>query len=247
MNRFDDAVQDLLANAPAHPGLDALRTRVRRRRRRRTVVIVATVGVISFASVGVAASLGHDSSSPHIAVSPTSSTTTTVARRCPEVDALAREEAVLEAQAKWLDGALKTAIDAHAPDAGGLDAQHQAVLRQLSDLMYRRLQLEDGAACVAANDSSATTSTSISSDCAAAIAAAKRSEIAALDHEQRSLRAQERAVSGQLMAALVANSADVGVLDAKHQAILRRLFDVQQQIIAIKVGPRPDPSCTPRP
>ncbi len=249
MNRFDDAVQDLLSSVPSGPEIDGLRARVRRRRRRRAVALVATVGVISGASVGVAASLGHASSGPHIAVSPTSSTTsttTTASGRCPEVDVLLQQEAALEAQANRLDAVLRSAIAAHAADAGTLDAQHQAVLRQLSDVTYRRLRLDYGAACAAANDAPAPSTTSVARDCADAIAADKSAAYAALENERQSLRAQETQVNRQLLAALAANSAEAGVLDAQHQAILRLLSDVERQIVAVEIGPPPTPSdCAP--
>jgi hypothetical protein len=241
MNRFDDAVRDLLSSVPSGPGIDGLRTRVRRRRRRRAVAIVATAGAISFASVGVAASLGHDSSSPRIAVSPTSSTTTTVARRCSEVDTLRRQEAELEAQSKRLYGAMETALAAHATDVGTLDAQRQAVLRELSDVFYRRLRLDAEGACTAANDPSS--SSSAPRDCEEP--RARDEAYAALDAQRVTLRDQERSVNGQLLGALRANSSDGGVLDAKHQAILRRLADVEQQILAVESGPRVNPPCTP--
>ena len=242
MNRFDDAVRDLLSTVSSGPGIDGLRTRVRRRRRRRAVAIVATVGVISFASVGVAASLGHDSSSPHIAVSPTSSTTTTVARRCSEVDAFAATGSQRSRRRRsGSSPSLKTATDAHAADVDVLDAQHQAVLRELSDVVERRLRLDAGDACAAANDPTMPSSTvPVCED-----DPARDVEYAALDHQRVTLRDLDRNVNGQLDAARAANSSDAGVLDAKHQAILRRLADVEQQILAVESGPRVNPPCVP--
>jgi hypothetical protein len=75
MNRFDDAVLVLLSSAPRATTVDGLRARIRRRRRRRAITIVAIATVISVGSVGVAASLGHDTDGPRVAVSPTTPST----------------------------------------------------------------------------------------------------------------------------------------------------------------------------
>ena len=93
MNRFDDAVLDLLSSTPRATTVDGLRDRIRRRRRRRAITIVAITMVISVGSVGVAASLGHDTGGPNIAVSPTTpSTGSTDKRWCV---AISRNEAIV--------------------------------------------------------------------------------------------------------------------------------------------------------
>jgi hypothetical protein len=71
MNRFDDAVLDLLSSAPRATPVDGLCARVRRRRRWRAATILVILAVIAIGSVGVAASLGHHTGGPQIAVSPT--------------------------------------------------------------------------------------------------------------------------------------------------------------------------------
>jgi hypothetical protein len=81
MNRFDDAVLDLLSSAPRATTVDGLRARIRRRRRRRAITIVAITTVISVGSVSVAASLGHDTGRPQIAVSPTTPPTASIDNR----------------------------------------------------------------------------------------------------------------------------------------------------------------------
>jgi hypothetical protein len=80
MNRFDEAVLELLSSAPRATSVDALRVRSKRRRRRRAATVVAIAAAISVGSVGVAASLGHDGGGPHVEVSPTTSTPTPVDR-----------------------------------------------------------------------------------------------------------------------------------------------------------------------
>ena len=81
MNRFDDAVLDLLSSAPRATTVDGLRARIRRRRRRRAVTIVAIATVISLGSVGVAASLAHDSHGSRVAISPTTPSTASTDKR----------------------------------------------------------------------------------------------------------------------------------------------------------------------
>jgi hypothetical protein len=81
MNRFDDAVLDLLSSTPRATTVDGLRARVRRRRRRRAIKIVAITTVISVGSVGVAASLGHDTHGSRVAISPTTPSTASTDRQ----------------------------------------------------------------------------------------------------------------------------------------------------------------------
>jgi hypothetical protein len=79
MNRFDDALLDLLSSAPRPTPVEVLRARTRRRRRRRRAIgIVALAVVVSAGSVGVAASLVRDTRGPEVAVSPTTSSTGSV-------------------------------------------------------------------------------------------------------------------------------------------------------------------------
>ena len=75
MNRFEDAARDLLSTVPAPTAVETLRMRVRRHRRRRSLAILAVVGVVSLASVGAAASLGHKTTGPRVAVAPTTTRT----------------------------------------------------------------------------------------------------------------------------------------------------------------------------
>ena len=91
MNRFDDAVSELLAGAPGATPVDRLRRRIRRNRRRRTFAIVALVSVISVASVAGAMSLRHSTSGAHISVSPTPSSSSPDTRWCV---AVSRSQAV---------------------------------------------------------------------------------------------------------------------------------------------------------
>lgn len=221
MNRFNDAVDDLLSNVPPRPGLDALATRMRRRQRRRAIAIVVLVGVVSLASVGVAASLGRNASSPQIAVSPPTSTTSSVPSSTCGVRELERQEAGLKAQEKQLDDELRAAQRTNAPNSGVLDAERQAVLRRLSDVMYQRLSGCDG-----------TPGTSIDATtnwCA---------QFDVLDAQRLQLESLERRLNDQLTFELAAHSPNAGATDAQHQAVLRQQSDVQQRILRLEeTGP----------
>jgi hypothetical protein len=100
MNRFDDAVLDLLSSVPPATTVDGLRARIRRHRRRRAIAIVAAAGVISVTSVGVAAAPGHKTSAPliAIAVSPTDRTSTTVAVPRVSCPPMSRPDAIRRAK-----------------------------------------------------------------------------------------------------------------------------------------------------
>jgi hypothetical protein len=124
MNRFNDAVLDLVSSAPAATTVDGLRARIRRHRRQRAFAIVVVAGVISVTSVGIAASLGHKTSAPLIAVSPT--TSTTVGRPRVSCPPMSRANAIL--RAKQMPGGSPTSpvrvklmtwaeLHAHVPDA----------------------------------------------------------------------------------------------------------------------------------
>jgi hypothetical protein len=71
MSPFVEAARDFVATVPTPTAVATLRMRVRRHRRKRALVTIAVVAAVSFASIGAAASLSHDATSPSVAVSPT--------------------------------------------------------------------------------------------------------------------------------------------------------------------------------
>ena len=76
MNRFHAAVSELVASMDDGPTVQEVHRRGQRRQRRRILTRVVVVCVAAAAAVGVAASYGHSSAEPQIAVSPTTSSTT---------------------------------------------------------------------------------------------------------------------------------------------------------------------------
>jgi hypothetical protein len=74
MNRFDEAVVDLIADVPSGPGIDGLRKRARRHQRRRVIGVVAVLSAIAVASISVAASLDKRTNNS-VAVAASSTTT----------------------------------------------------------------------------------------------------------------------------------------------------------------------------
>ena len=82
MNRFDEAVVDLIADVPSGPGMDGLRKRVRRHQRRRAVGVLAVLSAISVVSISVAASLDRrTNNSVVVAASSTTRPSTSVPAR----------------------------------------------------------------------------------------------------------------------------------------------------------------------
>jgi hypothetical protein len=73
MNRFEDAVAELVATTPEPRSIEQLRRRVRRRRRWHAVTVIAVIAVIAGVTVGAAASLRSTSDQPSISVAPRTS------------------------------------------------------------------------------------------------------------------------------------------------------------------------------
>jgi hypothetical protein len=90
------------------------------------------------------------------------------------------------------------------------------------------------------SDSSAAvvTTTTVSAQRLCAIAQADLDkQYAALDAQRASLVDLERDLNDELRAELAANSPNVGTTDAKHQAVLRELSDLQQRLLRLETEP----------
>jgi hypothetical protein len=83
MNRFDEAVVDLIADVPSGPGMDGLRKRARRHQRRRVIAVLAVLSAISLVSISVAASLDKRTNNSVVVASSTTRPTTSVTTRPP--------------------------------------------------------------------------------------------------------------------------------------------------------------------
>ncbi|MDQ1475299.1 MAG: hypothetical protein QOE62_528 [Actinomycetota bacterium] len=70
MSLLDEAISEVVRDAPPTPALHALRRRTRRRRITRGATAVVVAAIASAGVAGVARSVGHDSSSPDVQVAP---------------------------------------------------------------------------------------------------------------------------------------------------------------------------------
>src|SRR5262245_59345085 len=96
-----------------------------------------------------------------------------------------------------------------------------------------RIQTDDDSAKRAAAVSNALSLRLIQKANTEAIAA-YQSEYDLLDKARVGLQRQEEQLNNQLNVALATRSADVGTIDAKHQAVLRELSDLQQRILRLE-------------
>lgn len=247
MNELDDAVRELLSQTPPHPRFKELERRARYRRVRQQLTIAAVALVVVVAIVSTVGPLGHRSSGPRIAVSPTTTSQAT-ASACALVT-LQRREADLKATEKQLDEALDAALRNHAPSVGTLDARHQAVLRQISDVTYEILEAQ-----IAHGDQPSleiSTPATPSDDCHASTAtttvapAAWCAQIEALDAQHVHLETLERSVNDQLNTEIAANSPNADLTDAAHQAVLREQSDIQQRILDLEQARPAQAPCRP--
>jgi hypothetical protein len=248
MNRFDEEVRALLAQTPPRPELDDLRVRARRHRVRQGAVFVAIALVTAVATVGIAGRFGHGSSSPQIAVSPSTSTTypvTAVTVAECQVRFLDEQEAQLRQQEKQLDNQLSVELLHRSPNAGATDAAHQAVLRELSDLSSRISQLRSERARLdpapPPDDDSCRQIMATATQRAKALWC-QMSRF--LDSQRRELVSLEQHLNVRLTEALAKHAANAGALDAEHQAVLREEIDVQQRILRLDEA-RESPSPCP--
>jgi hypothetical protein len=233
MNDFEEAVRELLSEAPKRPGVEDLETRARRRRMRFAMTAVVAAVAIAVATVNVAGALGHRSSGPHIAVSPTTSTTSTVpdalVQWCAESRFLDLQRAHLETLEQQLTNQLTEELATHSFNAGATDAAHQAVLREQSELEQRIVRLHD------TRPSSAPCPPCASHDGALPQpSAAYNTEFQRLDVKRIQLQVVERTLNERLTRELAEHSPDAPATDAAHQSVLREQSDVQQQILHLE-------------
>src|SRR4051794_9985147 len=234
MNRFDDAIRDVLTSAPPRPEIDELETRIRRHRARRGATVAVLVGVVVVvASITAAASLGHGTSRPQVAVSPTTTSSGVTSAACG-LGTIEAHEAYYKAQERALNTELLAAERTNAPNRDTIDAEHQAILRQLSDVEYQRLGAESQDLRVC--DSTTTTPTTTET------AAMWCQQFSSLNRERVRLEVLERDGNERLTAEVASHSRNAGVTDAEHQAVLRRQSDVQQAILRLDEN-RPNTAC----
>jgi hypothetical protein len=238
MNRFDEEVRALLADTPPRPELADLKSRARRHRVRQSAVFVVIAAVAAVATVGVAGSLGHRSSSPHIAVSPTTSTPPSASAALCELRLLDTQMTQLQRLEKQLNDELAVELRNLSPNAGATDAAHQAVLRELSAATERVLRLKGERATQRAL--AASTPAPDDKACCVIAATSNPLPLAAfneqyhiLDTQRVQLESVERRLNEQLTEALAKHASNAGELDAQHQAVLRDEIDIQQRILRL--------------
>src|SRR5690349_20878328 len=219
MNEFEHAVRTLLAQTPAAPGLDGLERRARHRRIRHASTVVVVAVAIAAATVGVAGAFGHHTSSPQIAVSPTTSTTVDASATVCALGFLEQQKAQLDVLEKKLTDQLTAELAAHSPYAGATDATHQAVLREQSDIDQRILDVQ---AADGGQPDLGSRAPSLSPDdprCTrtvpAATVAAEARCFDLLDAQRVQLKALEQQLYQQLTEELAAHSPNAGATDAR--------------------------------
>jgi hypothetical protein len=252
MNEFDDAVRDLLSQSPPQPALKNLERRARHRRVRRRATLAGLAVLIVVAAVTAAGATGHSGGGPQIAVSPTTSDVATskcVLHARQDEAALKASETELEASEAELTRALAAAQRDHAPNADSIDAQHQAVLRQIADVSQRILDVQllrgvqpDLNAATPPAESGSCPRQSSTSD-----PAGWCSQLRALDDESAQLEALEPVMNKELSVALAAHASIAGLLDAQHIAVLRELSDIQQHILRLAQSNPTGATCSQQP
>jgi hypothetical protein len=252
MNRFAEEVNALLAQTPPRPELNDLKSRARRHRVRQSAAFAVIAVAMAVATVGIAGGLGHRSSSPEIAVSPSTSTTSPAAAAAAcQLRFLDEQETQLKQLEKQLNNQLTVELLSHSPNAGATDAAHQAVLRELSDVAYRILKVKSEQHARLDLD----TSTPVPDDAAcgrlvtnpnALSLPTLRKDYRLLDARRAQLGRLETTLNQQLTDALARHASNAGVLDARHQAVLREQADVEQRILRLEES-RASPSDLPRP
>src|SRR5262249_49405212 len=138
--------------------------------------------------------------------------------------------------------ALVAAVRDSSPKVGTIDAEHQAVLREISDVENQilRTQLTQGAP----PDLGPTAPPADPDECRSAMTHGDFttttldpgtwcSQYKFLDDTRLQLEALEHKLNQQLNAEIAAQGPDAGTLDAKHQAVLRELSDIQEQILRL--------------
>src|SRR5262245_59330841 len=245
MNELDHAVRDLLSKTPPGPGVDGIERRARRRRLRHGITVVIVGVLVAVATVGVIATGGHHSSSPQIALSPTTALRADATVAACALGGLQRYKAELEASEKQLNDQLLLELAAHSPNGGVTDAAHQSVLREMSDIDHQILATETAHRLPA--DLSPSVRRSLDPNCIKILSGAVVTwceQRRFLDEQRVQLATLERQLNEQLTQELATHSPTAGATDASHQAVLREQSDVQQRIVKLE-DERPVPSCSP--